>query len=99
MAQPPTAGGGGSSGLAAPAVPQGMSRAAGLGGRLQRLADLVARGSLTAEEAAAVRVPVLAAPTDPTLPLAEAAALAADGSITADEYAELKASMLVQLRK
>ncbi len=74
----------------------GGGSAAGGGGlaeRLARMQALVARGTLTAEEAAGVR----AAPEDPTARLVEAADLAATGAIAAEELAEVKARWLAAL--
>jgi hypothetical protein len=59
----------------------------------------VVKGALTREEAAALKVPVLAAPHDPTQRLAEAEDLQDRGLLTADEYASLKAALVSQMRQ
>ncbi|PRW57538.1 flagellar associated [Chlorella sorokiniana] len=69
----------------------------GLAERLARMEALVARGTLTAEEAAGVRAAVLPATEDPTARLAEAADLAAAGAIGARELAAVKARWLAAL--
>lgn len=73
------------------------SAGGGLAERLARMQALVARGTLTAEEAAGVRAAVLAAREDPTARLVEAADLAATGAIASEELAEVKARWLAAL--
>lgn len=84
--------------MARSAAPNGGAAAGGsLAERLARMQVLVARGILTAEEAAGVRAAVLSAPEDPTARLAEAADLAAAGAIAAEELAAVKARWLAAL--
>jgi hypothetical protein len=52
---------------------------------------------LSREEAAALKVPVLAALQDPTPRLAEAKDLQDRGLLSADEYAGLKAALVSQI--
>jgi hypothetical protein len=87
---------------APPAQLGGMQRglgAAQLSQRLQALEQLVAQGALSREEAAALKVPVLAAEHDPTQRLAEAKDLQDRGLLSADEYASLKAKLVNQIRQ
>ncbi|WIA22547.1 hypothetical protein OEZ86_009535 [Tetradesmus obliquus] len=80
-----------------PAQQNGMQRglnAAQLSTRLQALEQLVVKCALTREEAAALKVPVLAAEQDPLQRLAEAKDLQDRGLLTAAEYASLKAALV-----
>jgi hypothetical protein len=95
--------------IAAPPGQQaGMSRVAGAGGggepanalhaRLELLSALVAAGTLSGDEAAALRVAALAAQNDGGLQhLREAGQLAAEGLISGAEFARLKAAIVAQL--
>eukprot|EP00882_Tetradesmus_deserticola_P017405 GHRQ01018645.1.p3 GENE.GHRQ01018645.1~~GHRQ01018645.1.p3 ORF type:complete len:128 (+),score=49.20 GHRQ01018645.1:989-1372(+) len=88
---------------APPAQQDGMHRggqgATQLSHRLQAMEQLVMKGALTREEAAALKVPVLAAVEDPTRRLAEAKDLQDRGLLSLDEYASLKASLVHQIRQ
>jgi hypothetical protein len=87
---------------AAPLQQAGMARGGGSGGgelaaRLSALDVLVQRGALTAPEARAAKVGVLASAADPLPSLLEASQLAERGVISADEFQTLKAALLAQI--
>lgn len=85
-------GAGGAAQLKAPAAQSMPAAAAGgstLRARLAALESLAARGVLSPEQSAAVRVGVMSADTDPTVRLLEAAALADEGLISAAELGAL----------
>lgn len=84
--------------MSAPGAVAGMTRAGGLGGglgggniaaRVSTMDTLVRRGALSPEEAARIRVSVLASETDPMPRLVDAANAMDQAIITPNEFAQV----------
>ncbi|PNW88343.1 hypothetical protein CHLRE_01g025350v5 [Chlamydomonas reinhardtii] len=93
--------------MSAPGAVAGMTRAGGLGGglgggniaaRVSTMDTLVRRGALSPEEAARIRVSVLASETDPMPRLVDAANAMDQAIITPNEFAQIKTKIIAQIQ-
>ncbi|KAG2444618.1 hypothetical protein HXX76_001362 [Chlamydomonas incerta] len=94
--------------MSAPGAVAGMTRAGALGGglgggssiaaRVSAMEGLARRGALSPEEVTRIRVPVLAAESDPLPRLVDAANAMDQAIITPNEFALIKAKIIAQIQ-